>query len=90
MWRGYMCMYSVVLFVCNSSTVVQYNSVTRPPLSVMHRLSEAKWDVLAQCLCSVGTGEGRWRKQDTYSWSDEEAIVFNVSYHTARVHQPVQ
>lgn len=55
---GYMCMYSVVLFVCNSSTVVQYNSVTRPPLSVMHLLSEAKWDVLVLCLCSVGGGDG--------------------------------
>jgi hypothetical protein len=49
---GYMCMYYGVLFVC-SSTVVQYNSVTRPPLSVMHHLSEVGCicPVLVLCLC---------------------------------------
>lgn len=49
---GYMCMCYGVLIVC-SSTVVQYNSVTRPPLSAMHRLSEVGCGcpVLVLCLC---------------------------------------
>jgi hypothetical protein len=84
MCRVYMCMYYVVLFVC-SSTVVQYNSVTRP-LSVMHRLSEAKWDVLAQCvccavlvLCQAGEGDG---EDKTLTLGRMEKPLYSMYHHT--------
>jgi len=51
-----------VLFVCSSSTVVQYNSVTRPrPPSFGNASSkrEAKWDVLVLCCALLALGRER-------------------------------
>jgi hypothetical protein len=75
-------MYYGVLFVC-SSTVVQYNSVTRPLT-----LSEVgcACPVLVLCLCFRSSGG----EDSTYSWSDGEAIVLSCDIRDHQIPQYFQ
>jgi hypothetical protein len=61
---GYMCMYYGVLFVC-SSTVVQYNSVTHPPLSAMHLPKRSGMYLPSACAVLVLLNSGK--EDGTYS-----------------------